>query len=326
MRFLRIVSAGGLLIFLWGCGSHMQSVLDPRSPAAREIAHLWWVMFGVYTAVFVLVIWLSLQAVFGKRGVRVPGGPIRFLVALGIVMPAVVLVFFLFYSLRVSVVLSPPEEGLTIEVTGHQWWWDVRYPEHAVVIANEIHIPAGERVRIQLRAHDVVHSFWVPNLHGKIDVMPDVETEIWIESDEPGVWRGQCAEFCGTQHALMAFEVVVHEPDDFDRWLIDRREAVERRTTTRPAVLAHGEELFFQHGCYSCHAIEGTDAKSTIGPDLTHLGNRRTLGAAAIPNNYGNLAGWIANPQTIKPGSLMPPTYLEPGDLHAVVEYLLSLE
>ena len=284
---------------LAGCDTRAQSILDPRSPEAREIANLWWVMFAVCSVVFVAVIWFLLQAVFGREGSRPPGGPIRFVVAGGIILPAVVLVGFLIYSLRVSLLLSPPEEGLTIEVDGHQWWWEVRYPEAGIVTANEIHIPAGQRVRFRLSAHDVIHSFWVPNLHGKLDMFPGTTTTLWLQAEEPGVWRGQCAEFCGTQHALMAFTVVAHEPADFDRWIAARQEAAVAGRDR----LAQGRELFSRHGCATCHAISGTEAVGTIGPDLTHLANRRTLAAATLPNTRENLAAWIApdlNPRNSK--------------------------
>jgi cytochrome c oxidase subunit II len=323
-RGIQGILAGGLLLLLTACGPHVQSVLDPRSAEAREIARLWWVMFGICGAVFVLVVWLLFQAVFGREGARVPGGPTRFVVALGIVLPAVVLVYFLLHSLRVSVVTTRGDERLTIDVVGHQWWWDVRYPDHGIVIANEIHLPAHQRVRVRLKAHDVIHSFWVPNLHGKVDMMPDVDTAIWLEADEPGVWRGQCAEFCGTQHALMAFDVVVHEPEAFEQWIEERQQALAKRRTVD--AVHPGEALFFRHGCYSCHSIAGLERGSEVGPDLTHFGDRRTLGAAAIENNRGNLAGWISNPQSIKPGNRMPPTYLEAEELHTLVDYLLSLD
>lgn len=320
----------GVLFFLTlsGCGEHHQSILDPRSPEAREIANLWWVMFWVCSVVFVAVVWFLFAAIFGKVGSQPPGGPLRFVVAGGIILPAVVLIGFLIYSLRVAILISAPDDGLVIEVDGHQWWWAVRYPEQGIVTANEIHIPARERVQFQLRAHDVIHSFWVPNLHGKLDMLPETTTTIWIQAEEPGVWRGQCAEFCGTQHALMAFEVVAHAPEDFERW-VAARQAAAANTAEVPeqgARLAHGKAAFFRHGCHDCHAIRGTDAVSNIGPDLTHLANRRTLGAATIANNRGNLAGWIANPQGIKPGNLMPPTYLESDELHALVDYLLTLD
>ena len=322
IRCIQMLMALGALIALSACGAHEQSVLDPVSPEAREISKIWWVMFVVCSLVFVAVIWFLLQAMLGKKGSQPPGGATRFVVGGGIVLPSIVLVGFLIYSLRVALVISPPEEGMTIEVDGYQWWWEVRYPEFGIVTANEIHLPVGERVRLRLRAHDVIHSFWVPNLHGKLDMFPDRPTTMWIQAEKPGVWRGQCAEFCGTQHALMAIVVVVLEPEEFELWVQERQAAAAAERIADSA----GEALFFRHGCSDCHSIQGTEAAANIGPDLTHLGSRLTLAAAAVDNNPGNLAGWIADPQSIKPGSLMPPTYLEAGELQTLVDYLLSLD
>ncbi len=309
-------------LLIAGCGEHVQSVLDPRSEEAESIARLWWVMAITGSLVFIAVLVFMFQAIFSKSGSGPPGGSVGFVWAGGIIMPAIVLVGLLIYSLRVTL-MEAPEDGITIDVVGHQWWWEVRYPDLGIVTANEIHFPAGEQVRFRLSAGDVIHSFWVPNLHGKLDMFPGVTTTIWMRANEPGVWRGQCAEFCGTQHAWMAFEVVAHEPAEFEEWVAARQAAA---AATRAEELAHGGSIFFKHGCQNCHAVQGTDAISNIGPDLTHIGNRRTLGGAVIPNDRANLAGWIVDPQSIKPGNLMPATYLPSEDLHALVDYLLSLD
>jgi cytochrome c oxidase subunit II len=262
-------------------------------------------------------------AVMGKGGSRPPGGAMRFIWAGGIIMPAIVLVGILFYALHVTLRTKAPEHILTIEVVGHQWWWEVRYPELGIVTANEIHMPTGGHVLFKLSAHDVVHSFWVPNLHGKRDMLPGVFTSISMHAREPGVWRGQCGEFCGNQHALMAFDLLAHAPADFDAW-VEARQAAASATVQEERT--RGKELFFQHGCQNCHAIQGTDAISNIGPDLTHLANRRTLGAAATPNERAMLAQWIVNPRVAKPGNNMPATHLPQDELDALVDYLLSLD
>lgn len=314
-----------------GCHpGHRQSALNPASFEATEIARLWWVMFGALTAAFILVLAFTFWAVFRRKQSepRPWGGARRFVVVGGILFPAVVLVGLLFYSLRVTMVLRPPDEGVLIQVTGHMWWWEIRYPELGIITANEIYMPAGEPVRIELRSGDVIHSFWVPNLHGKMDTTPGLVKQFWLHADEPGTWRGQCAEFCGRQHALMAFEVVALPREEFDRWA-EERQPTPQPVEPQPAEaepFARGKEAFFRASCHECHAIRGTRADGLIGPDLTHVGSRLTLGAGAIPNNTANLMGWIVNPQEIKPGNLMPRTFLEPDELRDMVEYLESLK
>jgi cytochrome c oxidase subunit II len=319
-------SALWLPFVLVGCHpGHRQSVLHPASPEASQISTLWWVMFGVLTAVFIVVMALTAAAVLVRRrqDAAPPGGGVRFVVVSGIVIPSVILVALLFYSLQVTISLRRPQEGLLIQVTGHRWWWDVRYPELGIVTANEIYIPAGKPVLLELKSADVVHSFWVPNLHGKMDALPEVVNRFWIRSDEPGTWRGQCAEFCGRQHALMAFEVVALPPEEFEAWVAERRQPHPEPEDPR---LVQGRDVFFQASCNNCHAIRGTGADGLTGPDLTHIGTRLTLGAGTIPNNTANLAGWLVNPQAIKPGNEMPRTFIDADDLHALVDYLQTLK
>jgi cytochrome c oxidase subunit 2 len=203
------------------------------------------------------------------------------------------------------------------------WWWEVRYPDAGIVTANEIHVPAGRPVRLELASTDVIHSFWAPRLHGKRDMIPGIENVFWIQAAEPGVYRGQCAEYCGTQHANMAFRVVALPPAEFNAWLAERK--MRRSPPTTPGE-QHGFTVFLKAGCGECHAIEGTPAKSNVGPDLTHLGSRQTIGAALLPNTRGNLAGWIADPQAVKPGVRMPRSYLAADELLALVTYLEGLK
>jgi cytochrome c oxidase subunit II len=311
-----------------------QSMVHPAGPAGAEIARLWWVMLGAFAAVFVLVVALLLYALWRKSGTvssqspsqlgtAPPWGRTGFIVAGGVVLPIVVLTPLFIYSLFASARLQMPKEALTIRVVGHMWWWEVRYPDHGIVTANEIHIPAGKPVRLELGSADVIHSFWAPRLHGKRDMIPGMDTEFWIQADAPGVYRGQCGEYCGTQHANMAFEVVALPPDEFDAWIASRRSLREPRAS---AEWERGRQVFMTAGCKQCHAIRGTDAIGNAGPDLTHLGIRRMIGGALLPNTRGNLAGWIADPQALKPGVKMPRTYLEPADLQALVSYLESLK
>jgi cytochrome c oxidase subunit II len=285
-------------------------------------------MVGAFTAVFVLVTALIVMAVLRKprsEDSPPPLGRTRFIVAGGVVLPVVVLVPLLIYSLETSSALRTPTEGPTVRVTGHMWWWEVHYPDHGIVTANELHIPAGERVRIELESADVIHSFWVPNLNGKRDLIPGIRNITWIQADTPGVYRGQCAEYCGDQHAKMAFHVIALPPDEFRAWVAERQRL---KTAPESEQQQRGRAVFNQAGCARCHAIRGSQPTdpATVGPDLTHIGSRRTLGAATIPHNRGNLAGWITDPRPIKPGVKMPASYLGADDREALVNYLESLK
>ncbi|WP_425613576.1 cytochrome c oxidase subunit II [Anatilimnocola sp. NA78] len=311
-------------------GEPVQSMVHPAGPAAAEIASLWWIMFGAFTGVFVLVIVLMMYAIWwrpapasAREPAAPPGGRTGFIIAGGVVLPIVVLTPLFVYSLLASARLQMPEDAQTIRVVGHMWWWEVRYPDHGIVTANEIHIPAGEPVRLELTSADVIHSFWVPRLHGKRDMIPGIKTEFWIQADEPGVYRGQCGEYCGTQHANMALEVIALAPDDFAEWL---KVQSQQRTQSESPAIDRGRQVFLTAGCKQCHAIEGTTATGNAGPDLTHLGSRRMIGSALLPNTAGNLAGWIADPQALKPGVKMPRTYLEAEESQALVTYLESLK
>jgi cytochrome c oxidase subunit II len=313
-------------LVLAGCREERtQSMLHPAGPGAQEIAWLWWFMLIILTAVFVIVMLLLLWGIFRSpsNDAEAPGGSTRFIVIGGIVLPAIILVVLMFYSLGATVALRNPTEGLRVQVIGHRWWWEVRYPDQDIITANEIHIPVGEPVLLELLAGDVIHSFWVPELTGKMDLLPETMNRFWMQADREGRFRGQCAEFCGLQHALMAFWVVALPREEFDQWVDERQRPHPELADER---LIRGREVFFAQGCHACHAIRGTEAEARAGPDLTHIATRLTLGAGTIANNPGNLSGWITNPQPIKPGNLMPPTFMEPNDLHALRDYLLTLE
>lgn len=214
-------------------------------------------------------------------------------------------------------------EGARVEVVGKRWWWEVRYLDAAgdvvAVTANEIHLPAGARSRVLLRSDNVIHSFWAPTVQGKTDLIPGRTNIVFMQPARPGVYAGQCAEFCGEQHSLMLFEVIADAPAEFDAWL-----ARQARPAPAPAS-ARGFEVFMDVGCAECHMIRGTPADGSRGPDLTHLASRRTLASAVVPNTRGNLGGWITSPQQLKPGALMPPTRLPPDDLAALLDYLEAL-
>lgn len=328
-----VVGSIAVTFLVSGC-SGIQSALDPRGPQAARIAAEWWLLFWVSTAVFVAVAGLLLYAVFrARRGeltdvAEVEGGG-RGIVIGGTVLTVLILFVLLINSVSTGRAISTFPEGnpLTIEVIGYMWWWEVRYldedPSQIVTTANEIHIPVGQPVVVHLISRDVIHSFWVPNLHGKIDLVPGQENRLWLQADEPGIFRGQCAEFCGLQHALMAFLVVAQPLEEFNAW---REQQLQAATPPTDPTQVRGQEVFFAAGCALCHTVRGTRALSAFGPDLTHLISRRTLAAATIPNTRGNLAAWIVDPQHVKPGNLMPPTILNPEDLQALLAYLDSLD
>jgi cytochrome c oxidase subunit 2 len=220
-----------------------------------------------------------------------------------------------------------PGNSMIIEVTGVQWWWKIRYagddPTRILDTANEIHIPVGRRVAIRGAAQDVIHSFWAPSIQGKRDLIPGRTTVEWLQANWPGEYRGQCAEFCGLQHAHMAFWVVAEPPDKFNAWMNHQ---------LQPAVqpfdddTRRGQQIFISHACVLCHSIRGTDAAAQVGPDLTHFGSRKSIAAGTLPNTKGNLAGWIADPQTIKPGTHMATVPVEPDEMQPLIDYLESLQ
>jgi cytochrome c oxidase subunit 2 len=325
------------LALLTGCyGAPIQSALHPASGAAAEIARLWWLLFAICTAVFLIVMVLLVVAVYKGRGDHretavaeepddLPGQPLApaFVIVSGILVPAVILLVIFIASLNTSHALRRPETTLTIRVIGHQFWWQVEYPEEGITVANELTIPVGQPVRLEMTSADVIHSFWVPRLNGKMDLNPGHTTNFWIAADRPGEYRGQCAEYCGVQHARMAFYVVALPQEAFRTWVAERQ-AVPAQPVGD--LLRAGQEAFFRTGCDQCHAIRGTRAQGRIGPDLTHMGSRLTIGAGTLPNTRGNLKGWIANPQAVKPGNKMPQMHVSPRDLHLLAAFLESLK
>jgi cytochrome c oxidase subunit 2 len=321
-------------LWLSGCQG-MQSALDPAGPQAARISELWWVMLAVCAAVFVLVLGVLLYAVFRPRRsdgeVADPHARRRMTMTVGgaVAVTAVILFVLLTASVFAGRGLSSLSTAgaLTIEVTGHQWWWEIRYtdplPSRHVITANEIHIPVGRPVVLKLASQDVIHSFWVPNLHGKRDLIPGHLTTLSLQADRPGVYRGQCAEFCGYQHALMAFMIVAEPADAFSAWLDQ-----QRRPAAQPVddMQRRGQEVFLSSPCMMCHTIRGTPAGGKVAPDLTHLASRRMLAAGTLPNTPGALAGWIIDPQNLKPGNKMPAHHFDPAELQALLAYLVSLK
>jgi cytochrome c oxidase subunit 2 len=325
-RIVEIVGVGALL-WLSACQGEA-STLDPRGIGAARIERLWWLVLSIATVFFIVVVALLVVAVLRSRRRDVEinrdvrwGVP--FIVVSGVIVPAIVLIAVFALSLRDSQELSDTgaRATLEVEVRSHDWWWEIRYPNGAVT-ANEIHIPVGEPVRLRLLSADVVHSFWVPRLQGKTDHITGRTTHSWLQADEPGRYRGQCAEFCGLQHANMRFYVVAEPRAQFEAWMEDAATSAGAAEGTAAA----GEEVFLSSTCIGCHAIRGTPADSQVGPDLTHLADRRTLLAGTVPNTAEYLEKVITDPQSIKPGVPMPPTQLPAEDLQALVDYLQQLD
>jgi cytochrome c oxidase subunit II len=319
------------------------SVLDPAGPQAATIAALWDVFLWISIVVFALVVAAfaiaTLHAVRRHRrdgaGDPLAGDPgrdrrmIRGVVVAGGVT-VVALLALLVASIRSGNALAALEDdagALHIRITGRQWWWHIEYehddPARSATTANELHVPVGRTVHLELTSADVIHSFWVPSLHGKKDLIPGRINRTWIRIDEPGAYRGQCAEFCGLEHARMALTVVAEPPAAFASWLAHQREPA--RPPSSPAAV-RGLAVLTGSPCVLCHAVAGTSAGGRLGPDLTHVASRTTLAAGALPNTLGNLAGWLLDPQSVKPGAHMPATALAAADLHALLAYLEDLE
>ncbi|MDG4798228.1 cytochrome c oxidase subunit II [Micromonospora sp. WMMD1082] len=329
----RAFGLGALLVVaapaLTGCGPE-RTMLSPVSTDAGRAADLWWLMFWIGAVIWTLVTAATLYALYRRgRGQQDPLARRRWentpLIWGGIVLPSIVLV--LVTGVTVDAMRRTDHRAgpgtMVVQVIGHQWWWEVRYPERDVVTANEVRVPAGRPVRIELTTADVIHSFWVPALAGKVDLIPGRTNTLWINTDRPGVYEGQCAEFCGLQHARMRFRVVVAPEPTFRQWL-----AGQEQPATEPAdeLAVRGREVFLSASCVHCHSIRGTAEVGASGPDLTHLASRDTLAAGIMPNTKGHLGGWIVDPQQVKPGARMPGSDLSPDDLQALLAYLGSLE
>ncbi|MGF6273569.1 cytochrome c oxidase subunit 2 [Massilia sp. UYP11] len=317
----------------------LQSVLHPAGADAAIIHQFTWVLFVGGTLIFLVV--MALLTLAMRRQAR-PIRPAVWIFGAGIAFPVVVLTALLAWSTWRSAQLAPQTShgAMTISVTGKMWWWEVRYRDPAtnreIISANEIHIPVGESVYLGLSASDVIHSLWVPALAGKRDMIPGRVTGLTLRADKPGVYRGQCAEYCGEQHARMAFHVIALPRPEFDAWLARQAAPSLPADTT---VLQRGRDAFLAQQCQACHTIRGvTDVPpfseqariadtSRLGPDLTHVGSRREIAAGTLRNHRGTLAGWIADPQAIKPGVFMPPSQdLDGETLRALATYLEHLK
>ncbi|WP_047806662.1 cytochrome c oxidase subunit II [Pelagerythrobacter marensis] len=308
---------------LWGWPP---PVFDPAGPYAESVTTLAWVLLGmgvVVTAIVVIALWVALRGPVALK--RKLGGERTVWIG-GVAFPGVVLTALLVWGLTLTASLTDDITGdeMRVRVTGEMWWFRVEYLDEdgnvLVADANELHLPVGEPVVLELQSADVIHSFWVPHLSGKKDMIPGRTTLLRVQADRRGRFGGVCAEYCGGPHALMGFVAIAHEQDDFRTWLADR---ARRQTAGAAPGGDNGRQLFMDSGCAACHRVAGTDANGLAGPDLTHVGSRQTLGAGILPNNRGTLIGWIGDSQSIKPGNRMPSyDMLSASELEAIAIWL----
>jgi cytochrome c oxidase subunit 2 len=311
-----------------------QSVLDVAGTQNAHIHTMWTILIDVCGVMYLLVlgflIWSLLHArrsVGPGRSADSPGMSTALYSWMGLVIVGLFGITIASYAVDRAIFKAGEQKGLVLEVTSQQWWWAIQYqsddPSQTFQTANEIHLPVNVPVTISLRSPDVIHSFWVPNLHGKQDLIPGRNTDIHLQPTRTGVFRGQCAEFCGAQHAHMALYVLVETQSDFDRW---RAGQLQAASDPANSTAVRGRDAFMSSACALCHTIRGTDAAGVMGPDLTHLASRSSLAAGTLDYNRGNLAAWIADPQGIKPGNHMPTVGLDPQDLQSITAYLDGLK
>jgi cytochrome c oxidase subunit 2 len=321
---LGVVVATGLV----ACGKGSPSMLNGKGTEARRVAGVWWLMFALAAIVYVVVAGFIVVAIRrGRRAKARREGPKddTFIWFGGLVVPVFILAVLAVVTITTTQDLRTAKaDELRIEVVAKRWWWDVRYPDAGVATASEIHIPVGRPVDIILTSDNVVHSFWVPQLAGKVDTIPGQTNHLRLEATEAGTYRGECAEYCGIQHANMSYVVIAEQPADFDRWLTRRSSGAGLTPTSDET--ARGQVVFNRQACAGCHTVRGTQAAGTVGPDLSDFGSRQSIGSLTVPNTPENLAHWITDPESVKPGNLMPPTTLSADDLAALTAYLEGLK
>jgi len=322
----------------------LQSVLGSAGPQAARIEWLWWVMFWVCALVYVVVIvWAVLALRRGRWHAESQPATARLrpalealsdqsmtvVVAVATAATVVTLLGLLIASVWTNRAVASlgASSAVTIKLTGHQWWWEAEYesgtPSEQFKTANELHIPVGRPVVLKVTSTDVIHSIWIPNLQGKRDLIPGYTTAIWLQADKPGLYRGQCAEFCGMQHAHMALYVTAESNDRYEQWRAGMIKPAAQPSTDEQRL---GRDVFVHATCVQCHTIRGTIAGATFGPDLTHLASRGSIAAGTLPNRRGHLAGWVVDPQQIKYGAKMPPNSVQSGDLQHLLTYLEALK
>jgi len=330
----KLATALPALLAVSGCAG-WQSVLDPQGPESKHLSGLIWIFTGLSAVIWLAVMGVLLVAIvrraperpdplalhmpIERRGVMIVGGAV-----LATLLTVIGLTALSYFSQRH--LYATQASAVVVKITGHQWWWDVRYegdrPDQVLTTANELYIPAGQPITVKLAASDVIHSFWVPSLMGKQDLIPGQDNELQFTAIRPGVYRGQCAEFCGWQHAHMGMFAVVLPREQFSAW---------RAAQTAPALMPDdpvrrkGAAIFQSKACVMCHTIRGTSAGSRVGPDLTHFASRKSIASATLPMSRGNIAAWLLDPQGIKPGTNMPNVSLAPDEVEPLVSYLEGL-
>lgn len=314
------------LLIIAGCDGR-QSAFTALGPVSSRIALLTWIMFIGAAFITLLICALMVISIAGPADWRHKLTSEKSIVWGGMVFPVVTLTALLIYGflvLKAGGTLAQAENPVHISVIGEQWWWRVIYRHddgHTTESANELRIPTGRPIEIELSTADVIHSFWIPAYAGKVDMVPGRTNILHFVADKPGTVTGQCAEYCGGAHALMSFYTVAMTPSDYDAWL------AKERMDAKPALAHEGEQVFLSSGCAGCHTVRGTLAGGKIGPDLTHVGSRLSLGAGILPNTKGGFAKWISQHKTVKPENLMPPfDIFSESELQALSVYLNSLE
>jgi cytochrome c oxidase subunit 2 len=317
---------------LGGCSS-LPRVLNPGGPIAGTQATLFWIVLAISVVVFLIVdggiLFIVIRDRERKGDDQTPPRQIyenRLLETIWTVIPiGIVVVLFILTVVTMRAIAAPPPSPSDINVTviGHRWYWEFDYPDLGIVTANELHIPEGGRVKLTVTSVDVIHSFWVPELAGKIDAIPGQNNFMWLTSNKVGLYRGQCSEFCGTQHALMAFNIFVDSPADYQKWVAQMQTIP---TAPNLPLVQQGKQLVTQGVCQGCHTINGTNMKGNVGPNLTHLYSRTTFLGASFPLNDGNMFAWLFDNNALKPGNLMSSVHIPPENIPAIMAYLDTLK
>lgn len=309
-----------------------QSTFDPAGPVARMQLDLFNVTLWITVFIFIVVASGLGYAMIRFRGRPGDAQPKQIhgnskLEVLWTVIPVILLLFIAVPTVNMSFQLAaaPSEdESINVRVIGYQWWWAFEYPDLGIVTANELRIPEDTPVDLTLESEDVIHSFWIPRLAGKVDVVPNRVNTMWLQADEPGVYYGQCAEYCGTSHANMRMRVQVVSQAEFDAWVQQRQAAAAFSTADN--LVTRGHDVFVNSACAACHTVDGTEAAGKVGPDLSDVGSRTTIAAGLVDNTPENMAAWLRDPQSVKPGALMPNLQLNDEDVSALVAFLDSLK
>ncbi len=331
-----MVVIAGLVHPAFGNPAQVTNLLQPLSQPAQEIKELSLLVLAICATIFLIVVGLLVYAIVRFR--HRPGdeaseppqiyGSNQIETAWTVLPILIVFVLILVTSRTIADIQNRKAAPGAVQATvvGHQWWWEIRYPELGIMTANELHVPASDNSRrqptfLKLQSADVAHSFWIPQLAGKTDVIPGRENSMWFEPTQPGTYLGNCAEYCGMQHARMLIRVIVHPPGEFERWVAEQKRVAEEEPSAQD-----GRRVFFANSCINCHTIRGTSAQGAFGPDLTHLMSRQTLASGAISNTPETLRAWVRDPQKLKAGCLMPNMQMSDVEVDQIVSYLQTLK